>query len=518
MFETAIAQLRFAASLVFGLPFDLGSLERLIDALGATRREFGAIGPDGAELLGGPGLDERDRQAMQLRRFRQQAVRAARETTYYADLFRRTGLDPARLGYEEIARLPPTPKAALRDDPDAFVRRGAATALRATTSGTTGRPTGVCFSAYELRLATALGAIRQAFDGHVTDRDIVQLNASSRATLGNLSFAAACARVGALVCPVGLVDPRATLALLSEARHVPGERTRVSVLLTYASYLGELAELGPRLGYRAADFGLERIVVGGEIVTAGLKARVRQVFGPVQFDEGYGMTEIWPLGGTRCPEGHLHFEPSQGLVEVLDLESGAPARPGRVGTIVATPLPPYRETTLLLRYDTEDVVRCLVAAASCSLRHLPATRDLLGKFRLAARHEHGWTFPRDVLEALEAVEGVPLPAHCGFWAVPGGVAVEVVARTDAPDTRRAIERRLEEHGVPVKALHLVPHRRHLRRPLPLRCDLREVTFDDAREAGDPRDPVTLEPDGALGGVAGGRPDGTLAGVGGGTWS
>jgi len=506
MFEAAIAQLRFAASLLFGLPFDLGSLERLVDALRATRREFGAIGPDGAELLGGPALDERDRRAMQLRRFRQQAVRAARETAYYADLFRRAGLDPARLGYEEIACLPPTPKAALRDDPAAFIRRGATTALRATTSATTGRATGVCFSAYELRLAAALGAIRQAFDGRIAEHDVVQLNTSSRATLGNLTFAAACARVGALVCPVGLVDPRATLAQLSEARDLPGKRSRVSVLLTYPSYLGELVELGPRLGYRAADFGLERIVVGGEVVTAGLRARARRLFGPVELDEGYGMTEIWPLGGARCPAGHLHFEPSQGLVEVLDPESGAPARPGQAGTLVATPLPPYRETTLLLRYDTEDVVRRLVDIPSCGLRHLPATGDLLGKLRLAARHQDGWTFPRDVLEALEAVEAVPLPARSGFWAVPGGVAVEVVARTDAPDTRRAIERRLEEHGVPVRALHLIPERRLLRRPLPLRCDLREVTFDHARAASDPSDLATLEPDRAL------------ATIGGGTWS
>jgi phenylacetate-CoA ligase len=122
-----------------------------------------------------------------------------------------------------------------------------------------------------------------------------------------------------------------------------------------------MVELGVELGYRPADFGLKRILVGGELVTDGLKARARQVFGPVDFDEGYEMIEIWPLGGTRCPDGHLHFEPSQGFVEVLDPESEAPSRPSQVGTIVATPLPPYRGTTLLLRYDTEDAVRQFAA-------------------------------------------------------------------------------------------------------------------------------------------------------------
>jgi hypothetical protein len=91
-----------------------------------------------------------------------------------------------------------------------------------------------------------------------------------------------------------------------------------------------------------------------------------------------------------------------------------------------------------------------------------------------------------VLEALEAVDAVPLPARCGFWAVHGGVAVEVVARADTAATRRAIERALEAHGVPVRDLRLVADRRQLRRQLPWRCDLREATFETiTSESGDP---------------------------------
>jgi hypothetical protein len=172
----------------------------------------------------------------------------------------------------------------------------------------------------------------------------------------------------------------------------------------------------------------------------------------------------------------------------------------------------------LLRYDTEDVVRRLDDAPICGLRHLPATGDLLGKVRLAVQHEHGWTFPRDVLEALEAIEDVPLPARCGFWAIPGGVAIEVVTRTDTSELRRSIERGLEEHGVPVRALDLVTDRRQLRRPLPLRCDLREATFDDARASDPAGDPTAFELGQASGATSTGRPDGVLATVGGGPWS
>jgi hypothetical protein len=111
------------------------------------------------------------------------------------------------------------------------------------------------------------------------------------------------------------------------------------------------------------------------------------------------------------------------------------------------------------------------------LRNLQATSPLLGKLSLAARHEGGWTFAREVLEALEGTEEVPLPARYGFWAVLGGVAVEVVVRKSAgPRVRRAIETRLEEQGVPVRELNLVEHRGELQRPVPLRCDLKESAF------------------------------------------
>ena len=42
---------------------------------------------------------------------------------------------------------------------------------------------------------------------------------------------------------------------------------------------------------------------------------------------------------------------------MLDPESHQPVAPGEPGVLVGTVLPPYRETTILLRYNTEDVVR-----------------------------------------------------------------------------------------------------------------------------------------------------------------
>jgi phenylacetate-CoA ligase len=476
MFETAIAQLRFAVSLASGKPFALWSLEWLIKALRDTRREFGAIGPEGAEVMRGPALDDATRREMQIRRFRTQAARAARDTEYYGRLFAELGLDPARLRYDDIASIPLTPKETVRDDPDAFARRGCRPFLRATTTGTTGTPTSICFSEHELRVYFALEAIGALISGDLREDDIIQISTSARATLGNTCLAGACAHVGALVTMAGMVDPAQTLAQLAARHHIPGKRPQVSVLYTYPSYLGELVEADLRLGYRPADFGLKEIAAGGEIVTQGLRARCERLFGLVRFGGGYGMTEIWPFGGDLCEQGHLHFDPAKGLLEVLDPDTGMPALPGQAGALVATPFPPFRETTLLLRYNTEDMVRPLAGPLTCARRDQPATTNLLGKQRLSVRHDAGWIFPRDVLEALEASDEVPLPARFGFWAIPGGVAVEVVTRDQSPHVRRMIGAALVVQGVPLRELHLLDDHSQLRSPYPLRGDLREHTF------------------------------------------
>ena len=162
---------------------------------------------------------------------------------------------------------------------------------------------------------------------------------------------------------------------------------------------------------------------------------------------------------------------------MLDLDTDAPAETGVVGILVATPFPLFRHTMLLLRYDTEDLVRVLDEPPTCRLKHVPATGPILGELRLARRQAASWATPRAVLEALKALEAVPLPARCGLRAVTSGLALEVLVREASPGVRRLVERRLEQHGVMVQSLRLVEDRRDLARPLPLRCDLREAAFD-----------------------------------------
>ena len=483
MLETAVANLRFALSMGLGRPFHQPSLDRIYRAVRQTQEEFGGLGVDITEVLSGPSLDEETRRFLQTRRFRKQAARGLRETRYYGEVLGRLGVDPAKLAFEDIGSLPLTSKEALRDDPEAFVRSTVRLGARTTTTGTTGWPTSVYFSHDEMRTMAALSSLSSLSRGLIASDDLVQINISTRATIGVRGVAAACDGIGAGLYVAGLVSPEHTLKLLAERHRLPGKKERVSVMSTYPSYLGLLVETGLGLGYGPADFGLERILTGGEILTGGLQRRAAELFGTAEIISNYGMTELAPLAGNLCPEDHLHFEPTMGLIEVVSLDDPTrAATDGEAGTLVATPFPPFRESTILLRYNTEDVVRAVTAPMTCDLRNTPATSLPLGKQRLSVRHDGGWTFLRDVVEALEDLDEVPLPARFGYRAVPGGVAVEVSVRSVTARARSRVEEALARRNVPVRSLRLVDDPGELDQPLPLRADLREGSFARTRSA------------------------------------
>src|SRR5207247_8514606 len=126
-----------------------------------------------------------------------------------------------------------------------------------------------------------------------------------------------------------------------ERRSLPGHRPQANVLSTVPSYLGTLVERGVELGYRPRDFGVERIVLGGEVATQGLRERATRLFGEVEVIEPYAATEILGTGALTCLSGHLHFPVPPGLVEVVSLHRRRAAEPGQPGTPVLPSFPPH---------------------------------------------------------------------------------------------------------------------------------------------------------------------------------
>ena len=123
------------------------------------------------------------------------------------------------------------------------------------------------------------------------------------------------------------------------------------------SYLGELLVAARRRGLGPGDFPLRRIDVGGEVLSPSLAAAARETFGVPVVNDIFGMTEVLPVTGRTCSRRHLHHDLNTGHVEFLDLDTGEPAAPGALATVVITPFFPYRDCMPVFRYDTRDVVR-----------------------------------------------------------------------------------------------------------------------------------------------------------------
>ena len=463
------------ASRVLGNRFNQDALDCILNALLQARRGNGVIKPDGSDLLQSLKLDLLTRDEVMLRRFRMLAAKAARETPYYGELFNRLGLDAENLTWEDIPKIPITSKETVRDHPFDFICRNAQVDFLTTTTGTTGRPTQIGFSNHEMQVYMKLCAIFNIMIGDFLPEDISLESSSSRAMLGLLTGIGCMQMCGTTFIHGGQIDPELTLQLLTQEYNLPGKKNRVTISCMYPSYLGEVVECGLRLGYKPGNFGLRRFDIGGEIGTNSVKKRAEQLFGPVSFYESYGMTETWGSGGEYCSQGHMHYG-SGGFWEFINPESGNPARYGEPAMVVATVLPPYRETTLIIRFNTQDMVRMLPGPVDCESKDTPVSSPIMGKRSLSVQHDQGWTFPREVMEALESVEAVPLPARFGFWSVPGGVAVEVLVRSISDEARKAVGTSLEAQNVPVRELILVDSRDQLRKPYPLRCDLKEASF------------------------------------------
>ena len=381
MLRAALATARFAASIALGRRLAPWSLDWMLSAMLATRAEFGALEERASTASREVAIDEKTRRAIQLRRMRE-LVRQARHTAYYARELEAAGVDERRAGWSAFDRISVTPKAALRDDPDAFVHREARVVLRTATTGTTGRPTTVCFSAHELLTLSALSAISFLARGDIAASDVVQICSNPRA-IGTTTFAAACARLGAIAAVTGAAAPADTLAQLAERRSLPNHKSRVSVLACYPSYLGELIEEAGRRGFGPGDLALERVLTGGEIVTGGLRRRAREVLGDIAIVETYTLTETLPLGGVPCSHGHLHFESSHGLVEVIGVDSGANARAGELGTLVLTPFPRFaRQRSCCATTPRISCVRSRrPSAASCTTCRQPPRSSKGGQGR-----------------------------------------------------------------------------------------------------------------------------------------
>jgi phenylacetate-coenzyme A ligase PaaK-like adenylate-forming protein len=420
VFETGIRQFRMAIGMVWGRRLSAQNIGRLVDDVLATLAEFGEPGADAQQLLGGPLADPAAQQEFAQRGLRRTARRLAVQSPFYARRFAAANAEPEQLDVAGLGAIPVTTKRDLIERPGDFRCADVAGFLSTRTTGTTGQPAELWLSRYEMELWPALGALSAVLRDELRPGDIMQVNHSSRAVAATHLSAATCRLAGAGCRLLGIVPPDDALEGLCDG---------VTLLVTCPSYLAELVTAARRRGLGAADFQLRRITVGGEVLSPSLAQAACQTLGVPRVDDSYSMTEVIPVTGRTCTQGHLHHDLNTGLTELLDARTGEPAAHGALGTVVITPYFPYRDCMPVFRYDTRDVARCLSGEAlGCELAAIPATSQILGKAdHLLHLDTAEVVTPRQLIEAIEALPTAPWPARYSATAQGGRVRLTLPA-------------------------------------------------------------------------------------------
>ena len=157
---------------------------------------------------------------------------------------------------------------------------------------------------------------------------------------------------GSIPVLAGLWDTRTKVRMIAELRP--------AVVAGAASYLVHLSEVAAEMGVDLSDCGLRGVTSFGEPGAAveATRETLGRRFGVDDIVDGYGLTEVWPLGG-NCPlSPSLHIAEDIVAVECVDPDSGELVPEGDPGEIVFTNL--IGDTQPLLRYRTRDIGRLIV--------------------------------------------------------------------------------------------------------------------------------------------------------------
>ncbi|GIW11325.1 MAG: phenylacetate-coenzyme A ligase [Dehalococcoidia bacterium] len=236
-----------------------------------------------------------------------------------------------------------------------------------TSGGTTGRPRPMFYSPWDRQVGAILRA-RAFYLAGFRPGDLVQ-----NTLLYSLHN-------GAFIVDEALYHWCGCIPVTTSAGLVTRSRRQVEILrewgvrglVGFHDFLMHLAETARELGYDPAkDFSLRAIASMG-----GQPRELERVWG-CNVAENYGMHEVQVVAA-ECPaKAGMHLWLDAFVVEVVDLETGAPLPDGAVGSLVLTAL--YKTGAPVVRYDTRDTARILSRDRCACGSWLPRISSILGR-------------------------------------------------------------------------------------------------------------------------------------------
>jgi phenylacetate-CoA ligase len=295
--------------------------------------------------------------ALQTQRLTQTVAHAYRNVEHYRRAFDTAGIRPEDVGsLDDLAGLPTTSKDDLRQNyPFGMfaVPRERVSRIHAS-SGTTGRPTVVGYTADDLAMWAAVGA-RSLRAAGVRAGDLVHNAYGYGLFTGGLGAHAAAEALGCTVIPMsGGMTTRQVQMIVD---------LQPDVILCTPTYMLTIIDGLIAAGVDPRTTSLRIGVFGAEPWTAAMRAELEEKAG-IDAVDIYGLSEvIGPGVGCECVETkdgptiwEDHFYP-----EILDPTTGTPLPDGELGELVFTSL--TKQAMPVIRYRTRDLTRLLPGTA-----------------------------------------------------------------------------------------------------------------------------------------------------------
>jgi phenylacetate-CoA ligase len=305
--------------------------------------------------------------ALQLARLRETLENAYANVPLHRARMDAAGVKPADVrSLEDLRALPFTLKSDLRETyPFGLFARPRETLARLhASSGTTGKPTVVGYSAEDLDIWAGLMARSMACAG-ARPGDLVHNAYGYGLFTGGLGAHYGAERLGATVVPVSGGQTERQVQLLADF----GAR----VLCATPSYALNIAEVAEHEGVDLKSSGLEIGIFGAEPWSEAMRAELESRLGLRAVDV-YGLSEIMGPGvAVECEaQAGLHGWEDHFLFELIDPDTGKPVAEGEPGELVITTL--TKQALPMIRYRTRDITRAASAPCACGRTHLRLQR------------------------------------------------------------------------------------------------------------------------------------------------
>jgi phenylacetate-CoA ligase len=299
---------------------------------------------------------------LQLRRLRATVKEAYAKVPLHRTRMQAAGIEPRALcSLDDLGRLPFTLKSDLRDHYPfgLFARPRAALARLHASSGTTGKPTVVGYTAHDITTWASLMARSLACAG-VRPGDVVHNAYGYGLFTGGLGAHYGAERLGATVVPMSGGATERQVLLIRDF----GAR----VLCATPSYALNIAEVAERDGTSLRGGTLEIGIFGAEPWSEAMRREIEARLG-IKAVDIYGLSEILGPGvAVECEaQDGLHGWEDHFIFEIIDPDTGRALPEGQPGELVITTL--TKQALPMIRYRTRDITRLTRARCACGRTH-----------------------------------------------------------------------------------------------------------------------------------------------------